>query len=202
MNTFIDLTSQTFGRWQVLRWDADGRWICRCQCGVERSVRGCHLRSGASQSCGCYSRDWSREHSRKHGYSQHPLHTRWRHIIRRCFDPRCWNYKRYGGRGITIWPPWRHDAVRFIEDVEREIGPIPFPDAQLDRIDNDGNYVPGNLRWATRSQQQLNQRANRYWTLDGERISLREMAQTLAMKPADLRNRLYRAEQSLVNQKR
>jgi len=69
-------------------------------------------------------------------------------MIQRCTNPKVWSWKHYGGRGITVCDPWRHSFENFLADMgERPEG------LTLDRINNDGNYEPGNCRWATPSEQ-------------------------------------------------
>ena len=84
-------------------------------------------------------------------------------MLRRCSDPRCEQYPNYGGRGISVCPEWRDSYERFLRDVGRR----PVGRLSLDRIDNDGNYEPGNVRWATASQQMRNIRKGRYRVADG-----------------------------------
>ena len=96
-----------------------------------------------------------------HGLTRHPLYNTWRNMIARCSRPLHPDYPRYGGRGISVCERWL-DIRRFIEDIENGIGPRPGR-ASLDRIDNDGNYELGNVRWATARQQALN-RGVRTWT--------------------------------------
>ena len=79
-------------------------------------------------------------------------YTLWRSMINRCYNTKVQNYHYYGGRGIMVCPRWRHDYLAFLADVGRR----PAPGLSLDRINNDGNYEPGNVRWATRSQQARN----------------------------------------------
>lgn len=85
-----------------------------------------------------------------------PLYGRWRSMIDRCQNPQNTSWKDYGGRGITVCDRWR-DFAAFEEDILRDLGPCP-PGLTMDRINNDGGYCPGNVRWATRSQQALNRR--------------------------------------------
>jgi hypothetical protein len=141
-------------------------------CGTVYEARVSHLHEGLVRSCGCLRHEWTaqagNQGNRTHGLYNHPLYETWRLMIRRCEDPRDRAYPRYGGRvpPVTVWGPW-HDAARFIADVEAEIGPRPpgrtasgkRPLYTLDRRDNDGNYEPGNIRWATWPQQRRNQTA-------------------------------------------
>jgi len=84
--------------------------------------------------------------------AKHPEYASWKAMIQRCTNPNMPGYERYGGRGITIHEEWRKSYKAFIRDM----GPRPGPGWSLDRIDNDGNYEPGNVRWASRTQQQKN----------------------------------------------
>lgn len=152
----------TFGRWTVtgssyMR-DAGHRVTpCRCSCGTEREVLTATLRSGKSVSCGCWKREdlAARKPATTHGKRHHPLYQLWKRVNRRCYDPNSHNYRWYGARGIGVWEPWRKDAGAFIAYIEGELGPCP-EGASLDRIDNNGNYEPGNLRWATATEQARN----------------------------------------------
>lgn len=99
----------------------------------------------------------SRDRRVKHGLHGHPLYRTWEGMLARCerlTDP---SYATYGGRGITVCPEW-HDLRQFVADIERILGQRP-PGHTLDRYpDNDGNYEPGNVRWATWEQQAANRR--------------------------------------------
>jgi hypothetical protein len=95
------------------------------------------------------------------GMSRHPLRKVWSGMLDRCENPNNKRYGRYGARGITVCARW-HDIRLFIEDIEREIGTKPARCSEcggvysIDRIDNDRGYEPGNVRWATSSEQNSN----------------------------------------------
>lgn len=116
-------------------------------------------------ACGRHeSKPKSAEHRRKlaeartaHGYSQHPHYYRHRHVLNRCYNSDYGEYRYYGGRGIAVCAEW-HDLVTFCDWLDANLGPCP-PGFSLDRIDNDGDYEPGNVRWASPSQQSFNRRS-------------------------------------------
>jgi hypothetical protein len=145
--------------------DAGHRAVpCACACGTRQDVLVFSLRNGTSQSCGCLKREQVATlaqrtlttHGRAGGGGD-PLYRLWRRINRRCYDPNSTQYRWYGARGISVWEPWRHDAGAFIAYIEQHLGPRPAG-MSLDREDNDGNYEPGNLRWATQYEQVHNSR--------------------------------------------
>jgi hypothetical protein len=97
----------------------------------------------------------------KHGMAGHPLYRTWEGMLARCERPSAAGYHNYGGRGIKVCEQW-HDPRRFAADIERMLGPRP-PGCTLDRYpDNDGDYKPGNVRWATKAEQAANRRPNPY----------------------------------------
>jgi hypothetical protein len=102
----------------------------------------------------------------------HPLYYTWGNMKLRCYNPNAPKYHRYGGRGITICDRWLNDFWAFAEDV----GGKPTPKHTLDRIDNDGNYEPGNVRWATRKEQQR----NTHWVMKVEIDGITYLAMDLA----------------------
>ena len=157
---------QRLGRWFVLaeaERSADGhrRWLCRCGCGTERIVDGRSLRRGATRSCGCLLREVAASEMRAkmlvHGHAatadRSPTYRSWRSMIGRCTRPTDVSFKYYGARGIEVCERWRASFVNFLADMgERPTG------LTLDRVDVEGNYEPGNCRWATRSEQERNKR--------------------------------------------
>lgn len=186
MGKFVDLTGQLIGEWSVLRREPGNYrgnvvWLCRCSCGVERNVVGTNLRNGISTSCGHLTRTaggLSRQFPSEHGT--------WYQMHLRCEDPVHPRYKDWGARGIRVCERWR-DFGNFLSDM----GPRPFPDAQLDRIDNDDGYYPENCGWVTRRENVQNSSAIRILEHDGLRMSVADWARRLGVKPCVLYSRLH-----------
>lgn len=169
---FKDLTGQRFGRLIVVsivsratRKSPETIWLCRCDCGIEKSVRRGNLRNGSTQSCGCY-RNIQGGHSNKH-----PLWKRWSQMIDRCKNPESKDFHNYGGRGIAVCNRW-HSFPFFLEDMEADY----FDGATLERENNNGNYEPNNVRWATPREQTWNQRKTVFIDTPWGRLSRGEAA--------------------------
>lgn len=162
-----NLLGLKFGRLTVLARDGSKQqgamWLCECECGATVSRLGRNLRRNFTKSCGCYGREQKLKAITKHGLSKTSIHKRWTMIKQRVSNPNHPSFKNYGGRGITMHLPW----MRSVECFARDIPPKPDGNLTIDRIDNDGNYEPGNIRWATKAQQCRNKRGNHWITVDG-----------------------------------
>jgi hypothetical protein len=126
---------------------------CKCSCGTVKTYSPYNLRHGRAQSCGCFSRTVTADRNRKHGSAGTPEYRIWKDMRGRCFNPNRRSWASHGGRGITVCSRW-NDFANFLADL----GSRPSPLHRLGRIDDDGNYEPGNCRWVTAQELRLNQR--------------------------------------------
>jgi len=171
-----DLTGRRFGRLVVTgRADYKGekiRWTCWCDCGQSRVVHGSALTTGNTTSCGCQRHDTLTIHGR----TRTKEYQAWRGAKRRCYAVGTEEWKNYGGRGIKMAPEWEHDFAAFFAHVGE------CPDGMsLDRIDNDGDYAPGNVRWATPTTQSNNRRTNRFVDFGGVKVTVAQIASAMGI---------------------
>src|ERR1700674_1372052 len=168
-----NLSGLTFGRLTAIKRTGSVRvgasyramWLCRCACGTMTELPANHIVSGHTKSCGCLGRESIRRLNaaleasgarfKVHGKWHSSEYHIWAGMKARCFNPKRVEFPLYGGRGITVADRWvtgesgQHPFEFFLADV----GARPSLKHSLHRLNNDGNYEPGNVRWATRREQ-------------------------------------------------
>lgn len=165
-------------------------WMCLCHaCGKRAPMNGSWLRSGRARSCGCLHYVPSALAHTKHGEAEKtPEWHAWVSMKRRCYSKRNPKYNRYGGRGITVCSIWLADYKSFLAYMGRR----PSTEHSLDRYPNqNGNYEPGNVRWATQREQQNNRTNNLLLSLRGETCTAAEWGRRL---PIDARTIVRRVQ--------
>lgn len=154
------------------------RFDCLCDCGRIKNIDIHSLVSGNTQSCGCLGIERrsiaTSKRCKKHGESYifgvTPEYKTWLGMKYRCYNKKSNNFHRYGGRGIKVCDRWKNNYENFLLDVGRR----PMKNYTLDRIDNNGNYGPDNVRWTTRKEQARNTRKTIWLMIDGIKKPLQE----------------------------
>lgn len=186
------MIGKKFGSWTVLRKAKEKdkshrtiRYLCKCDCGKIQIVNGSSLRNGISKYCiSCKN---LKRFSNSIRNKNIRLYNIYQNMKQRCYNENFKEYKNYGGRVIKICEDWKNDKVLFynwaIKNGYQE-------NLTIDRIDNNGNYEPGNCRWVTKREQANNKTTNRNISYNGETKTLAEWAKLLNMSQAKLKYRL------------
>lgn len=184
----LNLVGQEFGSLRVVSFAGldkrrNSHWLCVCKCGGQRTLEAPNLR----RVKGCQCRKIAVWKLRKESGDTITYHS-YRGMIARCYDPNQVAYANYGGRGITVCDRWLNGGYPvFVEDM----GLCPSQNHSIDRYpDNNGNYEPGNCRWATAKQQGRNKRTNRLITHDGRTMTLTEWAEQVGISFTALSRRI------------
>jgi len=196
-HNFIDLSGQQFGRLLIISFagtnDKNKRamWLCRCACKKEITTNGIDLRSGHTQSCGCFKKDRTSETHKKHGLARTPFYEVWTQIKKRCFSPKDKSFKYYGGRGIKLCNKWlcfesfKNDMYEnYLKHKKNN------KTTTIERINNNKNYSHENCRWATMGEQSRNTRRTKMITYNGKTLCILDWAKELGVVYITLYNRL------------
>ena len=188
-----NMAGMVFGRLTVLNHLPDSsqrtKWLCRCDCGQQKAVAGQLLTAGKARSCGCLSRELTAARNATHGHTRgyvvSKAYNTWQNIRRRCFDKTNKRFAEYGGRGITVCEHWLS-----FENFLSDMGEPPSPKHSIDRVDNHGDYEPGNCRWAQSDVQMKNRRNARLLTFNGRTQNLCDWAAEIGIKSDTIAARL------------
>lgn len=180
-----------FGRLMVIKYAGKkllaGRyrnmWECQCSCGKITIVKVDHLTTGRVESCGCLQQELFNNIT--HNMSNSEEYSSYQMMMDRCYNPNNISYKNYGGRGIKVCDRWFKQPENFLNDM----GPKPTPQHSIERKDNNGDYSPENCEWATRDQQNNNQRSNIKITAHGKTQTAAQWAKELSISAHIIRRR-------------
>lgn len=191
-----------FGRLTAIRrlpssTNSNYKWEFKCDCDTVIVAYMGNVKSGRTQSCGCLLKEFSF----KHGFSESErLYQTWRNMKSRCYYEGSPFYKRYGGRGIKVYKAWRENYLAFREYV---INLPNFPvellslepnkdKITIDRIDNNKDYTPGNVRWSSPEEQQRNKENTLFVTYKNKRVSLARLCEIKRVSRGTVYKRLKR----------
>jgi len=187
VKTFVNRIGHVYGLLTVINYAGnDGKcnslWECKCVCGNVIITRASSIRRGKTTSCGCAQKDAVTKHS----MLSTPTYITWNSMKQRCLNPNAPNYYLYGGRNIAVCKRWL-SFENFFEDM----GKRPSRNHSIDRWpNNDGNYEPGNCRWATAKEQNRNKRGVTLVEIDGKNMAISEAAEIYGIKPSLVYDRL------------
>lgn len=181
MPQFVNLIGKRFGQLIIIKQSNNNKsnkimWLCRCDCGNEKTICGGDLKNGRTKSCGCLLVT--------HGLSNHNLYPIWNQIIQRCTNVNDKYYSDYGGRGIKVCERWRK-FENFLEDM----GERP-PGCQIDRINNNKGYYKENCHWTTSKQNNRNRRDNHLETYNSKTQCLAAWEEETGIRQSIIRHRL------------
>lgn len=194
---FIDLGGKRIGKLLIGAYLGKSRWECVCDCGYSFIIHTQSVTTQGQQRCKyCFY-----EAQKKHGGCGTPEYQAWKHMQHRCYDTEDIMYPNYGGRGIKIYEDWLGESgfLNFLSHV----GKRPNKGYSIDRIDVDKNYEPGNVRWATRKEQNSNKTNTIYIEYNGESKTINDWAEITGLKSRVIRDRYHRNWDShkILNQK-
>ena len=169
MTNRSDIAGQIFGKLKAIAPTSERKrgyvvWQFKCGCGNVVHFALSRVTHGRTKSCGC-----EKPGNVKHGMSRTPIYRAWISMMSRCTDPKHESYRYYGGRGISFHHSWNS-----FEQFYNDMGDLPFPEAQIDRKENDKDYGPTNCHWVTAVVNQSNKSNNRYLSYDGESKTIAE----------------------------
>ena len=190
MPNIIDLTGKRYGRLSIIKQVEDHRhgtyWLCKCDCGKEKVIRGQSLREGLSKSCGCGITEAAKRRFTTHGMSKTRLYNIWVNMHRRCEYEKNGGYSYCGSRGIRVRDEWKDFEPFMLWALANGYN----ESLTLDRIDNDDDYCPSNCRWVDMKTQENHRKNCHYVTFNGETHTVTEWAEIIGINKHTLSARI------------
>jgi hypothetical protein len=180
-----NLIGKRYGRLVVCSYSGNSRWACICDCGNETTVRTDKLNRCHTTSCGCRKRETAAERCTTHGLSKSPTYKVWATMLNRCRNPNVKSFRCYGGRGVSVCERWT-----VFENFFADMGHAPKGN-HIDRINNSGDYEPGNCEWVTPKHNQNNKRSNRLVEWGSQTKTVSQWATEVGIAPHTLWMRLF-----------
>jgi hypothetical protein len=201
-----DFTPETFGRLTTIgpKFLLDRKahiayQVCLCSCGSVKIVRVAAFRNGGAKSCGCLQKEKASKQatalgksSTKHGKSRSREYTTYHSMVQRCCNPKARQYQDYGGRGIKVCDRWQESNGQGFINFLVDMNECPPGKISIDRTDNDGDYEPGNCKWADYTEQARNRRSCRLLTYNGRTQTVAEWADETGLKYSTIGKRIDR----------
>ncbi len=179
MRQKIEEAGNKYGKLTVIKYSGSNKWECLCECGKIKFVTGCNLRLGHINHCGCSRK----KQDNSHGFSKHRIYRAFNNAHRRCANPKSSNWHNYGGRGIEF-------KLGSVTEFVARMNDSWFEGASLGRINNDGHYEYGNIRWETNVEQSRNKRTNVFYSFDGRTLIIADWARCLGVHARTLACRI------------
>lgn len=197
MSKRLNLKNQTFNKLTVIDFayikNNHSCWLCKCECGNEKIIRGHNIHKGEIKSCGCIKSELMRKKMTKHNMATTRFYGIWHQMKSRCNNKNVKEYKYYGGRGITVCKQWkifinfRDDMYKNYKEHLKQYGKV---NTTIERINNNGNYEPNNCKWATRKEQTNNRRTNHLLIYKGQTLTVSQWARKLNIQITTLFSRI------------
>lgn len=186
-----NVVGQRFGRLTVISLDHKDKrheayWMCQCDCGNTKVVSGNKLRSGNTQSCGCYQQECRGVKRRTHGMTKTKLYVIHRNMLARCNNEKSNMFYRYGKRGIKVCPEWQ----KFEGFAKWAMESGYAEGLSIERIDIDKGYEPANCRWITKKEQCLNRSDTHLITAFGKTQTIKEWADETGIRYDTIERRI------------
>lgn len=201
MSKLKDITGHKFNRLTVVSRAENSKngkamWLCKCDCGNTLIVWGSNLRNGHTKSCGCLQKEKTTNRNLVHGKACTNIHSTWKSMTQRCCNPNATSFKYYGARGISVCEEWKRDFQAFYDYVS-QLPHFGEEGYSIDRINNNGNYEPGNVKWSTRKEQSSNRRSCKYVYYEGEILTVAELSEKIGVSAKTLYSKIHRKEKKL-----